>query len=61
MIGNNHNNELEIKRKKEYMSISFCSCVYKIIAKVIALRVKDILSKSISEKVIWFSLRLTYP
>jgi hypothetical protein len=25
------------------------------------LRVKDILSKSISEKVIWFSLRLTYP
>jgi hypothetical protein len=40
----------------QYGPISLCNCIYKIITKVIALRVKSFLSKAISYE-LWFSVR----
>jgi hypothetical protein len=37
-------------RFEEYRPISLCSCIYKIISKIIARRMKDLLSKTISRE-----------
>jgi hypothetical protein len=41
----------------DFRPISLCNCIYKVVEKVIARRIKSILSSYVSKETIWLSIR----